>query len=97
MLSSGLFSVCVQVDKVGICNVNIEIVGIIKAQKSQTHLEVKLDQKDRPLVVASKLLAEALGLTLGENFQSQLVSAIPVLAEAIIDGIKIKKITRIQK
>lgn len=97
MLSSSVFSVCVQVDKVGIRNVNIEIVGVIKAQKIQTHLEVKLDQKVQSLVVASKLLAEALHLTLGENFQSQLVSAIPVLAEAKIDGNKIKKITRIQK
>lgn len=97
MLSySLLFSVCVQVCKVGSRNVKIEIVGITKAQKRQTHLEVKLDQKIQTLMVASKLLAGAFGLTLGENFKSQLVSALPVLAEALIKGNKIEKITCIQ-
>lgn len=73
----------------------IEIVGIIKAQKRETQLEVKLDQKIQTLMVASKLLAEAFGLSLKEDFQEQLLRALraPMLAEAQIEGNKIKKIT----
>lgn len=94
MLSySLLFSVCLQVYKVGSRNVKIEIVGITKALKRQTQLEVHLDQKVQTLMVASKLLAEAFGLTLGKNFKSQLVSALPMLAEAVIEGNEIKTIT----
>lgn len=85
-----------QVFKVGIRNVKIEIVAVQKAQKRQTHLDVKLDQKVHTFMVASKLLAEAFGLTLGEDFHSQLVSAVPLLAEALIDRNEIKKITPIQ-
>lgn len=93
MLSSSLLiSVCVQVYKVGIRNMKIEIVAIIKAQKRETRMEVKLDQKIQTLMVASKLLAEAFGLSLEEDFQEQLLRALPMVAEAQIEGNKIKKI-----
>lgn len=91
-----LFSVCLQVNKVGIRKIKMEIVGIIEAQKSQTRLQVNLEQKVQTLTVPSKLLAEAFGLTLKENFKSQLVSALPMLAEAAIEGCKIKELTLVQ-
>lgn len=98
MLSSSLLiSVCVQVDMVGIHNMNIEIIGIVDVQKTQTQLEVKLDQKIQTLTVASRLLAEAFGVKQDEDFQERLVRALPVLAEARIEGKKITKITRSQK
>lgn len=85
-----------QVGKVSISNMKIEIVGIVKAQNTQIHLEVKLGQKIQTLIASSKLLAGAFGLTLGENFKRELKSALPLQAEARIEGNKIKEIKSIK-
>lgn len=90
-------SCSLQVYKVGIREKRTEIVGVTKVQKRQTHLEVMVDQNIQTLMVASKHLAEVFGLTPGEHFKTQLVSALPVLAEALIEGNEIKKLTYIQQ
>lgn len=98
MSSSFLFSSlsCVQVRKVTICNYEFKIVAVTKCQKRQTHLEMILDKRPHTKVVKTKLLAEAYGLSLGENFESHLIKALPLVGEAQIEGNEIKAIKKIE-
>lgn len=91
-----LFSVCVQVHKVGIHNQKLKIVAVTKCQKRQTQLEVILDQRPHTMVVKSILLAEAYGLSFGKNFNRHLVEALPLVGEAQIEGNEIKAIQNIE-
>lgn len=98
MSSSFLFSslFCVQVHKVAISNHKLQIVAVSKCLKSQTRLEVILDQRSHTMVVKTKLLAEAFSLGLGEKFKSHLVEALPLMGEAQIQGNEIKAIQNIE-
>lgn len=48
------------------------------------------------MVVKTKLLAEAYGLSLGEKFNSHLTEALPLVGEAQIEGNEVKAIQNIE-
>lgn len=82
-----------QVQSVGIQNVSIELIGIIKATKKETHLEAVLNQQVNTFVVASRLLAEALGVKLEGDYKEMFLAKMPLLADVVIQGSRIKRIT----
>ncbi|XP_030009147.1 uncharacterized protein LOC115432446 [Sphaeramia orbicularis] len=92
-LNSTLYTRIVTVQSAPVQNVSIEIVGVIKAGKLKTHLEAELNEEVQTLVVGSKHLAAAFGITLDENFEEKLLERIPLSAKAEIKGSKINAIT----
>ncbi|XP_044077204.1 uncharacterized protein LOC122887768 isoform X2 [Siniperca chuatsi] len=95
-LSSTGFTRIHKVHSAGIQNVRLEIIGIIKAIKKETHLEAEFDLQVHTFVVASRLLAEAFGFKLEGDFKQRLLDKIPFSADAVIKGSKITKITAVQ-
>ncbi|KAM8742049.1 uncharacterized protein AB9X84_019219 isoform 2-T2 [Acanthopagrus schlegelii] len=71
----------------------IEIEGIAKATKTETHLEAFFRDEMHRCVVASRLLAKAFGFDLDGDIEKKLLDIIPVSADAVIQGGKIKKLT----
>ncbi|XP_074466671.1 uncharacterized protein LOC141752551 [Sebastes fasciatus] len=89
-------TVCTKIDtvqSVGIQNVRIEIMGIMKANKKETQLEAQVNQHVHTFVAASRLLAKAFGFKLDGGFRESLLDNIPLSADAEIQGNQIKKIT----
>ncbi|XP_051250902.1 uncharacterized protein LOC127360497 isoform X2 [Dicentrarchus labrax] len=94
-LNSTGFTRIHKVQSVGVQEMKIEIIGIIKAVKKETHLEaeVEFNKEVHTFVVASKLLAKAFNLKLEKDFKQSLLDKIPFSANAEIHGSRIKKIT----
>ncbi|XP_073336175.1 uncharacterized protein [Pagrus major] len=82
-----------KVQSAGSQSVRIKIEGITKATKTKTHLDAFFGDKMRGCVVASRLLAEAFGFELDGDIKETLLDMIPVSADAVIQGGKIKKLT----
>lgn len=76
----------------GIQKVRIEILGIVKATKKGTELEVNFNQQMTTLHVSSASLAKAFDLKL-DGFKEILLNKMPLSADAVIQGSKIKEIT----
>ncbi|XP_059206970.1 uncharacterized protein LOC131986163 [Centropristis striata] len=96
-LNSTRFTKIHQVKSVGIQNIKIEITGIIKATKKETHLDVETDRHDQlhTFVVATPLLAKAFSLK--GDVEESLLEKMPLFADAVIEGGKITKIEAIKK
>ncbi|KAM9348615.1 uncharacterized protein ABDE67_010667 [Symphorus nematophorus] len=92
-LSSTARTQILKVQGVGIQNVTIEIIGIRKAIIKETHLEAEINGQVHTFVVNSRLLAEAFGLKLDGDFKQSLLDVMPLSAEAVIKGNRIKKFT----
>ncbi|XP_037605146.1 uncharacterized protein LOC119476042 [Sebastes umbrosus] len=92
-LNSTGFTKIDTVQSVGIQNVRIEIMGIMKANKKETQLEAEVNQRVHTFVAASRLLAKAFGFKLDGGFKDRLLDKIPLSADAEIQGNQIKKIT----
>ncbi|XP_042370770.1 uncharacterized protein LOC121964635 [Plectropomus leopardus] len=88
-----------KVHSVGIQKVTMEIIGIVNANKKETHLDAHLESSPQlhTFVVASRLLAKAFDLKLDGDFKDSLLDKIPLPADAEIQGNKIKKITAAQE
>lgn len=91
--------VCVQVQSAAVQSVTIEIIGIIRASGTQTELEAELSHNNevQPFVVASSLLAGALGVSLGGGFEDRLLDKMPFSADVEIKGNQIIKIKSIKE
>lgn len=89
--------VCVQVQSAAVQSVTIEIIGIIRASGTQTELEAELSHNNevQPFVVASSLLAGALGVSLG-GFEDRLLDKMPFSADVEIKGNQIIKIKSVR-
>ncbi|XP_029375486.1 uncharacterized protein LOC115054398 [Echeneis naucrates] len=74
-------------------NVNMKIIGITTANKTETHLKAEIMGKVETFVVTSTLLAKAFGVKLQGNFKDRLIRIMPLSAAAEIRGSKINKIT----
>lgn len=90
--------VCVQVQSAAVQSVTIEIIGIIRASGTQTELEAELSHNNevQPFVVASSLLAGALGVSLGGGFEDRLLNKMPFSADVEIKGNQIIKIKSVK-
>ncbi|XP_049897339.1 uncharacterized protein LOC126388324 isoform X1 [Epinephelus moara] len=86
-----------KVQSVGTHNAKIQVMGIIKATKKETHLEAEFNQQVHTLVVASRLLANAFGFDLKGDFKESLLNKMPLSADAEIQGQKITKITAVEE
>ncbi|XP_024119496.2 uncharacterized protein LOC112140721 isoform X2 [Oryzias melastigma] len=64
----------------------IEIIGIKETGKLRTKLDVAIDGQFKVLSVKSAVLAEALGIQQGSNFEDRVLEKIPCLARAEIKG-----------
>ncbi|XP_036071071.1 uncharacterized protein LOC112142445 isoform X2 [Oryzias melastigma] len=76
--------------------VQLEIIGIKKARKLQTELEAVRDEVAQTFSVKSAVLAEALGIQQGTDFEDRLLEKIPCSVKAEIEGDKILKLSAIQ-
>ncbi|XP_070773864.1 uncharacterized protein [Enoplosus armatus] len=92
-LNSTGFTRIQQVHSVGIQNERIQIEGLIKATKKETHLEAAFNQQVHTFVVASRLLAKAFDFKLEGDFKGRLLDKMPLSADAVIKGNKIIEIT----
>ncbi|XP_038564793.1 uncharacterized protein LOC119895622 isoform X2 [Micropterus salmoides] len=91
-LNSTRFTRIHKVQSAGIQKVRIEILGIVKATKKGTELEVNFNQQMTTLHVSSASLAKAFDLKL-DGFKEILLNKMPLSADAVIQGSKIKEIT----
>ncbi|XP_045896615.1 uncharacterized protein LOC123963658 [Micropterus dolomieu] len=91
-LNSTGFTRIHKVQSAGIQKVRIEILGIVKATKKGTELEVNFNQQMTTLHVSSARLAKAFDLKL-DGFKEILLNKMPLSADAVIQGSKIKEIT----
>ena len=82
-----------QVQSAGSQSERIKIAGIAKATKTETHLDAVFRDEMQRCVVASRLLAKAFGFDLDGDIEKKLLDIIPVSADAVIQGGKIKKLT----
>ncbi|KAF6739980.1 hypothetical protein FQA47_005751 [Oryzias melastigma] len=76
--------------------VQLEIIGIKKARKLQTELEAVRDEVAETFSVKSAVLAEALGIQQGTDFEDRLLEKIPYSVKAEIKGDKILKLSAMQ-
>ncbi|XP_034539521.1 uncharacterized protein LOC117812720 [Notolabrus celidotus] len=91
-LNSTGFTKVHMVQTLGIQNVKIEIIGIQKATKKETHLEANFNQQLHIFVVASSLLAKELDIKLGGDYQERLLEKLLFIADVEIKGYRIKKL-----
>ncbi|KAK2882269.1 uncharacterized protein [Channa argus] len=94
-LNSTSFTRLVKVQSTGIRNERIEILGIVKAKRTNTHLEVDLHDRLHTFVVSSKLLAKAFDFKLDADIKKSLLDKMPLSADVQIQGEKIKEITAV--
>lgn len=73
--------------------VRINIIGIKKATKRETHLDAELNQQVHSFVVASGLLAKTFGFKLRGNFKERVLGELPLAVDAVIQGSKINKLS----
>ncbi|XP_005754645.2 uncharacterized protein LOC102214029 [Pundamilia nyererei] len=87
-----------KVQSAAVQSVTIEIIGIRKASGTQTELEAELSHNNevQPFVVASSLLAGALGVSLGGGFEDRLLDKMPFSADVEIKGNQIIKIKSVK-
>ncbi|XP_038137465.1 uncharacterized protein LOC119781157 [Cyprinodon tularosa] len=81
-----------KIESAEVQKVTINIMGISKADKIMTELDVEISNQMKMLEVSSPLLAEVFGLCLDDNFQSKLLEKIECELEAEIQGNKIKNL-----
>ncbi|KAM4726904.1 uncharacterized protein FYW61_012597 isoform 2-T2 [Anableps anableps] len=81
-----------KVQSAAVQNVTIRILGICKFDRSYTELEAEINKQMKTLKVASPLLAEGVGLRLGDDFEDKLLQKVPFPAEAQIQGNEIKQL-----
>ncbi|XP_027129326.1 uncharacterized protein LOC113744337 isoform X1 [Larimichthys crocea] len=93
-LNSTGFTKIHKVQSVGVHNVTIQIIGIAKAIKKETHLDAEVNGLPHRLVVGSPLLAKAFGLNL-DDLKESLLEKLPLFANAEIHGSKIKKLQQL--
>ncbi|XP_035846722.1 uncharacterized protein LOC118492966 [Sander lucioperca] len=72
----------------------IQIMGIKKSNKTNTHLVVEFNKRKRNVFMTTRLLANAFGLKVEDDFERQLRYQMPLTAEAKLQG---KKVTDIKK
>ncbi|XP_039632757.1 uncharacterized protein LOC120543671 isoform X2 [Perca fluviatilis] len=72
----------------------IQIMGIKKSNKTNTHLVVEFNKRKRNVFVTTRLLANAFGLKVDDDFERRLRYQMPLTAEAKLQG---KKVTDIKK
>ncbi|XP_034746767.1 uncharacterized protein LOC117956033 [Etheostoma cragini] len=72
----------------------IQIVGIKKSNKTNTHLVVEFNGRKRTVFVRTRILAIAFGLEVDDGFERRLRYQMPLTAEAKLHG---KKVTEIKK
>ncbi|XP_036975494.1 uncharacterized protein LOC119031252 isoform X2 [Acanthopagrus latus] len=92
-LNSTGFTKIQKVQSAGSQSERIKIAGIAKATKTETHLDAVFRDEMQRCVVASRLLAKAFGFDLDGDIEKKLLDIIPVSADAVIQGGKIKKLT----
>ncbi|XP_078121850.1 uncharacterized protein LOC144527577 [Sander vitreus] len=73
----------------------IQIMRIKKSNKTNTHLVVEFNGRTRTFFLTNRLLANAFGLEVDDDFERRLCLQMPLTAEATIQGKK--KITDIKK
>ncbi|TDH05428.1 hypothetical protein EPR50_G00142580 [Perca flavescens] len=73
----------------------IKILGIKKSNNTNIHLMVEFNGRKRTFFLTNRLLANAFGLEVDDDFERRLCSQMPLTAEATIQGKK--KITDIKK
>ncbi|XP_017159098.1 uncharacterized protein LOC108166059 [Poecilia reticulata] len=89
-LNSTDFTKIHQMKAAAVQNVTMQIVGIIKAEKEQSELDVLINHKPRSFLIRSPLLAKAFRVKLDDNFKDRLLKKIPFSAKGKIKQNKIQ-------
>ncbi|XP_026213295.1 uncharacterized protein LOC113160307 isoform X2 [Anabas testudineus] len=89
-LNSTDFTRIFKVQSANVQNVEIEIVGITKANKMGTELEANINGSVQTLVVDSPLIAKVFEIKLNGNIEEKLLDKMPLSAKAKIKGSKIQ-------
>ncbi|XP_078122671.1 uncharacterized protein LOC144528097 isoform X6 [Sander vitreus] len=83
-----------KVQSAAVQTARIQIVGIKKSNKTNTHLVVEFNGRTRNVFVTTRLLANTFGLEVDDDFKRRLRYQMPLTAEATLQG---KKVTDIKK
>ncbi|TDH05402.1 hypothetical protein EPR50_G00142620 [Perca flavescens] len=75
----------------------IQILGIKKSNKTNTHLVVEFNGRTRNVFVTTRLLANAFGLEVDDDFERKLRYQMPLTAKANLQGKKITEIKKVKK
>lgn len=90
-------NVCPQLRGPPVQTLRVLIQGLGKADETQTQLEAQVGDQMKTFVVASKHLAETIGVTLHGEFEKKILENIPLEAEVEIQGRKMNKIIKYKR